>query len=74
MPDPNELLSTAKAAEIADVGIGTIWQWIVDGQLPYIRPGHAYLVTRRDLDAYLATPRKRPGQYDRSHLKKRGEP
>ncbi len=71
MPDPNELLSTAKAAEIAGVGLGTIWQWCVDGRLPYIRPGGAYLVTRGDLEAFLATPRKRPGQYDRSKLKKR---
>ncbi len=73
MSDPNELLNTTQAAKIAGVGHGTIWQWCVDGQLPFIRPGVDYLVKRGDLDAFLAQPRKRPGQYDRSKIKKREE-
>lgn len=72
MPSPTDLLTTGKAAKIAGVSLGTVWQWCVNGHLPFIRPGGGYLITRHDLDAFLAKPRKRPGQYDRSTIKKRG--
>ncbi len=67
-----DLLTTADAATIARVTSGTVWQWCIDGSLPYIRPGNDYLISQRDLDQFLARPRNRPGQYDRSKIKKRG--
>ena len=69
----NDLLTPTAAAKIARVTPGTVWQWCVDGRLPYIRPGNDYLISPRDLDEFLARPRKRPGQYDRSKIKKRGK-
>ena len=71
---PSVILTTKSAAAIAGVTYGTICKWCADGKLPYIRPGGAFLVYRADLDVFLAKPRKRPGQYDRSKLKKRRKP
>ena len=69
--DPNELLSTATAAEIAGVTVGCVNHWCLLGQLPSQRPGRSYVIRRGDLDAFLAAPRKRPGQYDRAKRQKR---
>jgi excisionase family DNA binding protein len=71
--DPDDLLSTATAATIACVSQTTIDKWCLDGDLPAIRPGGAYLIKRADLMAFLAKPRKRPGQYDRAKVQKRGK-
>jgi excisionase family DNA binding protein len=72
MSEP-DYLTTTQAAKIAGCYIGTIALWCKQGSLPHIRPGVDFLVKRADLVTFLKKPRNRPGQYDRSTIKKRKE-
>lgn len=72
MTNKNQLLATQAAADIAEVTVGTIGKWCRDDGLQHRRPGRSYIIRRGDLEVFLKKPRKRPGQYDRATLKKRG--
>lgn len=48
-----ELMSTSEAAELLDVHVNTIKNWIADGKLPAVRIGRSWKVRRSDLDAIL---------------------
>lgn len=50
---PEEYLTTARAAQVAQVTPGTIRRWIRQGRLSAHRAGRSCRVTRADLDRLL---------------------
>lgn len=50
---PDEFLTTARAAEVAKVAQGTIRRWIRDGRLTPHHAGRELRVRRSDLDALM---------------------
>lgn len=52
-PAPPRWLTTAQAAEIAEVSMWTVQWWIREGQLPAWRVGRSYRIDPADLDALM---------------------
>lgn len=71
MNETQPLLTVTDAAPLAEVDRSTVALWCKQGKLPAIMPGMQYLIAPADLEAFLAQPRNRPGQYDRATAKKR---
>ena len=50
---PDEFLSTAHAAKVADVAPGTIRRWVKTGELTKYSAGRVLRVSRRELERLL---------------------
>jgi excisionase family DNA binding protein len=57
-PARDEYLSTADAANLAGVAMGTIRRWIREGKLPPHRAGRELRVRRPDLERLMREPRR----------------
>ncbi|MBI1882384.1 MAG: helix-turn-helix domain-containing protein [Chloroflexi bacterium] len=50
---PDELLTIAEVAIYLKLSRRTAWRWCKSGQLPAVKVGHQWRVTRRDLENFV---------------------
>jgi excisionase family DNA binding protein len=66
--EPDELMSTANAAELAGVAEGTVRRWIREGRLPERRAGRLLRVSRSELATLLGISRRAAGELSPEEL------
>lgn len=60
MTKPQELLSVPAAAEIMDLSRVHVWRLCRAGLLGRPVVGGSYVITRRDIERFKTTPRRKP--------------